>query len=93
MAGLVTYLLGLPCYIGLTLHKIQAKKLHTNQAALMAFGALYTKYEAQAWWYEIIQILKRTIFVFLAVFDVRLHTDGQKTRQMDQQQTRSRPCR
>ena len=76
--GLVVYLVGLPCCIGLILYKIQTEKLHTNWKTLVAFGGLYTKYEAQAWWYEIIQILKRTIFVFLAVFDVRLHTDGQK---------------
>ena len=67
--GLVVYLLGLPCGIALVLHKIRTKKLHTDHHTLLAFGALYTKYEARAWWYEIIQVSKRTIFAFLAVFD------------------------
>ena len=68
--GSVVYLLGLPCGIGLVLYKIQKKKLHTDHYTLLAFGGLYTKYEAQAWWYEVIQVLKRTIFAFAAVFDV-----------------------
>ena len=54
--GMVVYLLGLPCGIGLILYKIQTRKLHTDHYTLLAFGALYTKYEAQSWWYEIVQV-------------------------------------
>ena len=32
-----------------------------------AHQSLFHRYEAQAWWYEVIQVLKRTVFAFLAV--------------------------
>ena len=48
--GLAVYLFGLPCGIALILHRIHSKKLHTDRDTIVAFGSLYSKYEAQAWW-------------------------------------------
>ena len=41
--GLILYLFGLPCFIGLILRWIQTNKLHTKHDIVVAFGALYTK--------------------------------------------------
>ena len=54
--GLVIYMLGLPLFILLILLYIRKHQLHTNRNILLAFGALYTKYEARSWWYEVIQV-------------------------------------
>ena len=41
--GLILYLFGFPCCIGLILRWIQTNKLHTKHDVVLAFGALYTK--------------------------------------------------
>ena len=54
--GLAVYLLGLPLIITYILLYIRKHMLQTDRFTMVAFGGLYTKYEAHAWWYEILQV-------------------------------------
>ena len=48
--GIFAYLIGLPVVITIILKHVQEKKLHTKRHALIAYGALYTKYQNNSWW-------------------------------------------
>ena len=65
--GMLFYMVGLPCAIVLILRHIQRNSLHCNIDTMVAFGGLYMKYEAHATWYEVIQVLKRTVFALIIV--------------------------
>ena len=48
--GIAVYLVGFPLMTVLALSHISKNKLHCDKSTIALWGALYTKYEAPAWW-------------------------------------------
>ena len=67
--GVAVYLVGYPLMIICVLVMINKNNSYCKEKTIMLWGVLYTKYEARSSWYEVISVLKRTVFAFIAVFD------------------------
>ena len=58
LIGIVVYMFGLPVFIFFVIRHIQKHKLHNDKKWVLAVGGLYSKYEAHAVYYEIVQVLQ-----------------------------------
>ncbi len=67
-AGLVVYVLGFPLAVFFSLYRIGSKQHHSTPSRLRKYGVVYDRYEAHAWCYEIMSMVRRGGFGALAPF-------------------------
>ena len=62
-AGLVVYILGFWMLVITVLRHLKRHRSFGDKMPLLLFGWMYDKFQAQWYWYDVISLLQRTIYV------------------------------
>jgi hypothetical protein len=66
--GVLLYVVGLPIFVATTLWRVHKAQRHSDPAMLLKYGELYERYEAHAFAYEMMSIIRRGGFGIISVF-------------------------
>jgi hypothetical protein len=67
-AGLLFYVFGFIALLGCIFYQLKRTRSFGEKVPLLLFGWLYERYKADLYWYELVSLLQRTLFVIIAVF-------------------------